>query len=178
MMRCSPGRHGLCGRTGQGARAIGSTETGEAMSDSDSVAGKPRMVGINHVAIEVGDVEEALGFLGAMFDVRLRGRGPGRAFVDMGDQFLALSEPGPSDPEAGRHFGLVVDEVAPVMEAADRLGATAGRNRFRDPWGNLFEIVAYSEIQFSKSAPVLRGMGLDLEKSDDARRQLEEKGLV
>lgn len=139
---------------------------------------RARMVGINHVALEVGDVEEALAFLSQMFDVRLRGRGPGRAFIDMGDQFLALSEPGPADPEAKRHFGLVVDEVAPVMAAAERLGAVAGRNRFRDPWGNLFEIVAYADVQFSKSDPVLRGMGVDGHKTEEARRQLAEKGLA
>lgn len=148
------------------------------MGENEGGSAKPRMVGINHVAIEVGDVEEALRFLGEMFDVRLRGRGPGRAFVDMGDQFLALSEPGPSDPEAGRHFGLAVDDVAAVMAAADRLGATTGRNRFRDPWGNLFEIVAYADIQFTKAPPVLSGMGLDLDKSEDARRQLADKGLA
>jgi predicted enzyme related to lactoylglutathione lyase len=148
------------------------------MSEADGgESGKARMVGINHVAIEVGDVEEALAFLSTMFDVRLRGRGPGRAFLDMGDQFLALSEPAPKDPEAGRHFGLAVDDVETVMAAAERLGATVGRNRFRDPWGNLFEIVAYADIQFSKAPAILSGMGLSIDKSDDARRQLEEKGL-
>jgi len=147
----------------------------EGSSDTN---GRARMVGINHVAIEVGDVEEALEFLSKLFDVRLRGCGPGRAFVDMGDQFLALSEPGPADPEAGRHFGLVVDDVARVMAAAEALGAIAGRNRFRDPWGNMFEIVGYENVQFSKAEPVLRGMGLALDKTDDARRQLEEKGLL
>jgi len=136
------------------------------------------MVGINHVALEVGNVEEALAFLSEMFDVRLRGRGPGRAFVDMGDQFLALSEPAPGDGEARRHFGLVVDDVAAVMAAAERLGAVAGKNRFRDPWGNLFEIVAYADVQFSKAEPVLRGMGIDGAKTEDALRQLADKGLA
>lgn len=136
-----------------------------------------RMVGINHVALEVGDVEAALDFLGRIFDVRLRGRAPGRAFIDMGDQFLALSEPGPSDPRAGRHFGLVVDDRAAVMAAAADAGAEVAGNRFRDPWGNLFEIVAYADVQFAKRDEVLTGMELDLAKSDDARRQLREKGL-
>jgi len=139
---------------------------------------RARMVGINHVALEVGNVEEALAFLSEMFDVRLRGRGPGRAFVDMGDQFLALSEPAPGDGEARRHFGLVVDDVAAVMAAAERLGAVAGKNRFRDPWGNLFEIVAYADVQFSKAEPVLRGMGIDGAKTEDALRQLADKGLA
>jgi len=126
----------------------------------------------------VGDVDEALAFRGRLFDVRLRGRGPGRAFVDMGDQFLALSEPGPADPAAARHFGLVVDDREAVMAAAEAAGAAVGRNRLRDPWGNLFEIVAYVDVQFSKRDEILRGMGLDLAKSDDALRQLADKGLA
>jgi len=148
------------------------------MTETDERAPAARMIGINHVALEVGDVEEALAFLGKIFDVRLRGRGPGRAFIDMGDQFLALSEPGPADPGAARHFGLVVDDQKAVIEAAGRLGATVGRNRFRDPWGNLFEIVAYADVQFSKTDAILRGMGLDVEKAPDAQRQLAEKGLA
>ncbi|RBI87456.1 VOC family protein [Rhodosalinus halophilus] len=145
-------------------------------ADSEE-GGRARMVGINHVAIEVGDVEAALDFLGRIFEIRLRGRGEGRAFVDMGDQFLALSEPGPVETDTHRHFGLVVDDREAVMAAADQLGAAVGRNRFRDPWGNIFEIVAYSDVQFSKTGAVLEGMGLDLDKGEDARRQLREKGL-
>jgi len=145
--------------------------------DEAGAAGKARMVGLNHIAIEVGNVREALAFLSEMFEVRLRGEGDGQAFIDMGDQFLALSEAEPDDPEAGRHFGLVVDDREPVMAAARRLGAAVGENRFRDPWGNLFEIVQYRDVQFTKDAQVLNGMGLDLAKSDDARRQLREKGL-
>ncbi|MEO1089038.1 MAG: VOC family protein [Pseudomonadota bacterium] len=141
-------------------------------------APRPRMVGINHIALEVGDVDEALAFLGRIFEVRLRGRSPGQAFVDMGDQFLALSERTPTDPDAGRHFGLVVDDRNRVMAAAQALGAAVGGNRFRDPWGNLFEVVGYTNVQFSKTEPVMRGMGLDLEKSAEARRELAAKGLA
>lgn len=150
------------------------------MTDSgeETAATTARMVGLNHVALEVGDVEEALAFLSRLFEIRLRGRGPGRAFIDLGDQFLALSERRPADPESGRHFGLVVDDTEAVMAAANRLGVAVGRNRFRDPWGNLFEIVAYADVQFSKTEAVLRGMDLDLAKSADARRQLTEKGLL
>jgi hypothetical protein len=96
----------------------------------------------------------------------------------MGDQFLALSERAPADPEAGRHFGLVVDDREAVLARAAAAGAQLTGNRFRDPWGNLFEIVAYADVQFSKSEAVLRGMGLDLAKGADARRQLREKGLA
>ncbi len=147
-------------------------------SESENAGKKARMVGLNHVAIEVGDVTEALAFLSELFDVRLRGQGAGQAFIDMGDQFLALSEVTPGDREAGRHFGLVVDDRAPVMAAARRLGAAVGDNRFRDPWGNLFEIVEYRNVQFTKEGRVLSGMGLALEKNDDARRQLRDKGML
>lgn len=148
------------------------------MGDQTSAEARPRMLGLNHVALEVGDVEAALAFLGRIFDVRLRGKGPGRAFIDMGDQFLALSEPAPRDPEAGRHFGLVVDDKEAVLEAAVAAGAAVTRNRFRDPWGNLFEIVAYRDIQFSKTDAVLQGMGVDGHKTDKARQELAEKGLI
>ncbi len=148
------------------------------MSGIDTEKPAPRMVGINHVALEVGDVDAALGFLGAIFDVRIRGQGPGRAFLDMGDQFLALSEPGPADREAGRHFGLVVDDRAAVLERAAAAGATVEGNRFRDPWGNLFEIVAYADVQFSKTDAVLRGMELDVAKTEDALGQLRRKNLL
>lgn len=151
---------------------------GDAMSETEKAVPAPRMVGINHVALEVGDVEAALDFLGRIFEVRLRGKGPGRAFLDMGDQFLALTEPAPTDPEAGRHFGLVVDDKASVLVRAAAAGAAVEGNRFRDPWGNLFEIVAYADVQFSKTDAALRGMGLDLEKTEDAQRQLRDKKLL
>jgi predicted enzyme related to lactoylglutathione lyase len=148
------------------------------MNETNPGGAAPRMVGINHVALEVGDVEAALEFLGRIFDLRFRGRGPGRAFIDMGDQFLALSEPGPVDPAAGRHFGLVVDDKDSVLTRAAGAGAMVEGNRFRDPWGNLFEIVAYTDVQFSKTDAALLGMGLDLEKTEDAERQLREKKLI
>jgi predicted enzyme related to lactoylglutathione lyase len=147
------------------------------MSEATRENSKPRMVGLNHVALEVGDVDAALDFLGRIFEIHLRGRGPGRAFIDMGDQFLALSERTPADPEAGRHFGLVVDDRAAVMARAAAAGAEVAGNRFRDPWGNLFEIVAYADVQFAKTDAVLRGMGLDLAKTAEAEEELERKGL-
>lgn len=149
------------------------------MSGTEGTAPAPaRMIGINHIAIEVGDVEEALAFLSQLFDVRLRGRGEGQAFIDMGDQFLALSEARPADPEAKRHFGLVVNDRTSVMAAARRLGAAAGDNRFRDPWGNLFEIVQYRDVQFTKADAVLAGMGVDGAKTEEAEAQLRKKGLA
>ena len=141
-----------------------------------------RMVGINHVALEVGDVEEAVAFYGGIFELELRGRTHGMAFLDMGDQFLALSESDATGSDAGRHFGLVVDDVARVRQALQGAGVELQPSRglrFRDPWGNLVEVVQYSEVQFTKAPPVLAGMGLEeLGKSESARRELQEKGLL
>jgi lactoylglutathione lyase len=146
------------------------------------VAHTAHAVGINHVALEVGDIEEALAFYGRFLQFRLRGRGPGRAFVDMGDQFLALSEGRRQGADAGRHFGLVVDDKESARAALLEMGidvAPAGHLRFADPWGNNVEIVGYADVQFTKAKPVLRAMGLDvLEKSESAREELRAKGVV
>ena len=140
-----------------------------------------RLVGINHVALEVGDLEEALDFYGRVFDFELRGRVRGMAFVDMGDQFLALSQGRAAGPDEDRHFGLVVDDREAVRRALEEAGAEIVRSRglrFRDPWGNNVEVVEYGDIQFLKDEEVLAAMGLaGLEKSEDALRELEEKGL-
>jgi lactoylglutathione lyase len=145
------------------------------------VPGRPRLVGINHVALEVGDVEEALAFYGSLFDFELRGRLPGMAFIDMGDQFLALSEGRRQARDDGRHFGLVVDDKQAVRRALTEAGVETVPSRglnFRDPWGNRVEVVEYADIQFTKDAGVLGGMGLDaLAKSPEALRELDEKGL-
>jgi lactoylglutathione lyase len=141
----------------------------------------PRLVGINHVALEVGDLDEALDFYGRIFDFQLRGRVPGMAFLDMGDQFLALSEGRQGPPDAGRHFGLVVDDKEAVRRALEQEGAAIRPGRgldFLDPWGNQVQVVDYRDIQFSKTDRVLSGMGLDnLEKSPSALEELREKGL-
>ncbi|HYU60947.1 MAG TPA: VOC family protein [Solirubrobacterales bacterium] len=144
-------------------------------------AERPRLVGINHVALEVGDLEAALEWYGAIFDFELRGRAPGMAFLDMGDQFIALSEGREQPPDTGRHFGLVVDDLDAARAALQRAGAEilAGRGLdFRDPWGNHVQVVEYSRIQFTKAPAIVDGMGLGgLEKTDDALRELREKGL-
>ena len=145
------------------------------------MAGKPRLVGVNHVALEVGDLEEALAFYGGVFDFELRGRVPGMAFLDMGDQFIALSEGRSQPPDGSRHFGLVVDDKQATREALERAGAELLPGRgldFRDPWGNHVQVVEYGEIQFTKVQPVLDGMGAgDLEKTPEALEELREKGL-
>ena len=142
-----------------------------------------KLVGINHVALEVGDVDEALAWYGQIFSFELRGRaGRSMAFIDMGDQFLALSARRRQPRDDDRHFGLVVDDKAEVRQALERAGAeivpTRGL-RFVDPWGNNVEVVQYDEIQFSKTGAVLGGMGLaDLGKTEKALAELREKGLA
>ena len=142
-----------------------------------------RAVGINHLALEVGSLDEALAFYGKLFDVELRGRIPGMAFINLGDQFLALAQRSaqgnPREPDAERHFGLVVDDRAAVLAAAREAGVEIfGGNSFRDPWGNHVQVVEYGDIQFTKAPEILRGMGLELEKSESALRELRDKGLA
>ena len=143
---------------------------------------RPRLVGLNHVALEVGDVEEALEFYGRIFDFELRGRGGRMAFVDMGDQFVALAQGRTQPPDAHRHFGLVVDDKEAARRSLQEAGVEvprSGRVDFRDPWGNHVEVVDYREIQFTKAENVLRGMGLDgLEKNAAALAELRAKGLL
>jgi catechol 2,3-dioxygenase-like lactoylglutathione lyase family enzyme len=141
---------------------------------------KPRLVGINHVALEVGNVEEALAFYGAVFDFRLRGRAPGMAFLDMGDQFLALSEGRSQEPDTGRHFGIVVDDRSRVRELALAAGGrlVSGKGlEVLDPWGNRLEVVEYREIQFTKTQAVLNYLGVDREKTPEAKAELRKKGI-
>lgn len=141
---------------------------------------KARLVGINHVALEVGDLDEALEFYGKAFDLRLRGRGPGMAFVDMGDQFVALESGRTQPPDRGRHVGLVVDDRERALRLLEEAGGErVGRNDVRDPWGNRIQVVDYREVQFTKASWVLRGMGLEgLEKTEQALEELREKGLA
>ena len=138
-----------------------------------------RAVGINHIALEVGSLADALDFYGRLFELELRGRMRGMAFVDLGDQFIAFAEGRTQGPDAARHFGLVVDDQAAVLAAAREAGAKIfGGNSFLDPWGNHVQVVAYDEIQFTKTPEVLRGMGLELGKSESALQELRDKGLA
>ena len=141
----------------------------------------PKLVGINHVAVEVGDLDEALAFLGRVFDdVRLRGRSERMAFVDMGDQFIALEAGRTQPPDRGRHIGLVVDDQEETVRRAREAGAQMiGGHDFLDPWGNHWQVVDYRDIQFTKAPRILEGMGLDdLGKSERALEQLRAKGLA
>ncbi|MGR3321849.1 MAG: VOC family protein [Pseudooceanicola sp.] len=149
--------------------------------------GKARLVGINHVALEVGDVEAALDFYGQIFEFTLRGKSAAddgslsMAFIDMGDQFLALSKGREQGPDTHRHFGLVVEDRSRVKERAARAGAEMVEGPFldfRDPWGNRIEVVEYRDIQFTKTEAAMATLGADPEKSDKARREMREKGLA
>ena len=145
-------------------------------------ARKARAVGFNHVALEVGDIEEALAFYSRIFAFELRGKSQDMAFIDLGDQFLALQKGRTQGADDGRHFGLVVDDKEAVRQAMAEAGVEALPGQFldfRDPWGNRIEIVGYDNIQFSKAPNVLRGMGLShLAKSPEAIKELAEKGMA
>ena len=144
-------------------------------------AKKARAIGFNHVALEVGDIDEALAFYGRLFDFKLRGKSKTSAFIDLGDQFLALQKGRTQPPDGGRHFGLVVDDKEAVRKALAGAGIEPLPDPFLDfldPWGNRIEIVGYDNIQFSKAPNVLRGMGLaHLSKNENAIRELTEKGM-
>ena len=138
-------------------------------------------MGINHVALEVGDLDAALEWYGRIFDFALRGRVPGMAFLDMGDQFLAVAEGRRQPADDGRHFGLVVDDKEAARRRLEDAGARMAPGRrldFFDPWGNRVEVVDYRDVQFTKAPSVARGMGIDgLAKSESALAELREKGL-
>ncbi len=143
--------------------------------------GKARAVGFNHIALEVGDIDAALEFYGRLFEFELRGRSKTSAFIDLGDQFLALQQGRTQGADDGRHFGLVVDDKEAVRRALANAGVKVLPGRFldfRDPWGNRIEIVGYDNVQFSKAPNVLRGMQLShLRKNKKAMKELSDKGM-
>ena len=143
---------------------------------------RPRVIGFNHVALEVGDIEEALAFYGRLFRFELRGKSDTMAFIDLGDQFIALQKGRRQAADDGRHFGLVVDDREAAREVLEAAGVTILDGpflNFRDPWGNRLEIVGYDNAQFTKGPNVLRGMGLTrLAKNEKAKKELAEKGMA
>ncbi len=145
-------------------------------------AKRARAVGFNHIALEVGDIEEALAFYARLFDFKLRGKSDDMAFIDLGDQFLALQKGRTQPADDGRHFGLVVDDKEAARKALDAAGVALTDGPFldfRDPWGNRVEIVGYDNVQFTKAPNVLRGMGLThLAKNERAKKELAEKGMA
>ena len=146
------------------------------------MADRAKLIGFNHVALEVGDIEEALEFYGRLFEIELRGRGPRMAFIDAGDQFIAIAEGENRSPDKHRHIGMVVDDRRVVRRALRELGVEILPGRgldFLDPWGNHWQVVDYSEIQFTKAPEILEGMGLkELKKSQKALEELRKKGLA
>ena len=146
------------------------------------MASRARLIGFNHVTIEVGDLDEALEFYGRLFEIKLRGRGPGMAFVDAGDQFIALSEGRTQSSDGHRHIGMVVDDKRAVRRALKEMDVEVLPGRgvdFLDPWGNRWQVVEYSEIQFTKAPHILRAMGLGhLRKTENALEELRRKGLA
>ena len=146
-------------------------------------AKKARAVGLNHLALEVGDIDEALAFYRRVFDFELRGKSATSAFIDLGDQFLALQKGRTQSADDGRHFGLVVDDKEAVRKALADAGIEPLPGPFLDfldPWGNRIEIVSYEKnVQFTKAPNVLRGMGLThLSKNVKAIKELAEKGMT
>jgi lactoylglutathione lyase len=142
-----------------------------------------RLVGINHIALEVGDVDEALAWYGRFFEFELRGRAGRRmAFIDMGDQFIAVAAGREQPPDRDRHFGLVVDGKEGVRAALRDAGVDVQRSGsldFDDPWGNHVQVVDYGDVQFTKTPEVLRAMKLDgLEKTYAAKREIRDRGLA
>ncbi len=144
---------------------------------------KPRLVGLNHVAIEVGDLDAALEWYGRIFDFTLRGKGERNAFIDIGDQFINLTRV-PEYRRQGverRHIGFVVDDRTTVKARAEAAGAKMVEGPFLDfldPWGNRIEVVEYANVQFTKAPHILKGMGLDLGKNANARKELAAKGMA
>jgi lactoylglutathione lyase len=144
---------------------------------------KAKLVGINHIALEVGDLDAALDLYGRLFAFEMRGRLRKMAFIDMGDQFLAVAEGRTQEPDDDRHFGLVVDDVDAAREAVEREGlkVLGGRRQsfdFRDPWGNRFQVVGYRNIQFERTDGVRRKLGIEgVEKTDAAKGEIAERGL-
>ena len=141
-----------------------------------------REIGINHVALEVGDIDAALEFYAGFIEFELRGRGDDIAFIDLGDQFMNFTRGRRQASDDERHFGLVVDDREMVAASLDAMGVELLPGPFMDfldPWGNRIEIVDYESIQFTKAPYVLRGMGLgDIGKTDEAMAELAEKGMA
>ena len=157
-------------------------ETKSAMKrDTQSDGKKARAIGFNHVALEVGNIDEALEFWGGFVDFELRGKSETMAFIDLGDQFLALQQGRKQAKDDGRHFGLVVSDKEKVRASLTEMGVEILPGRFLDfydPWGNRIEIVGYDNIQFSKAPNVLRGMGLEIDKTRSAIQELADKGMA
>jgi catechol 2,3-dioxygenase-like lactoylglutathione lyase family enzyme len=148
---------------------------------NDGKQTKARPLGINHVVLEVDDLDQALEFYGALFEFTLRGRSDHNAFIDLGDQFIQLTLGKTQAPDSKRHFGLVVDDREAVRRAMERHGVKSINERMNilDPWGNRIEIVSYHDCQFTKASHILNGMGVGpIAKTASAIDELKKKGMA
>jgi len=144
-------------------------------------AKKARAIGFNHVALEVGDIEEALAFYRKLFSFELRSKSADDAFIDLGDQFIQLTLGRTQVADTKRHFGFVVDDRDAVRRAMDKLGIKSINDRLNilDPWGNRIEIVPYDDVQFTKAENIFKGMGIEpIQKSSNAIAELTKKGMA
>lgn len=143
---------------------------------------KAKAVGINHVALEVDDIDAALEFYGAFLDFEVESKSDTAAFIYFGDQFINFAKGRSQAKDTQRHFGIAVDDKELVRQTLINMGVEIAPGRFLDffdPWGNRVEITTYTNIQFSKADHVLRGMGLGhLEKTEDAIAELRDKGMA
>lgn len=148
---------------------------------SDPSETKARALGVNHVVLEVGDLDQALEFYGKLFEFTLRGRSEHNAFIDLGDQFIQLTLGRTQVADTKRHFGLVVDDREAVRRAMERNGIESINERLNilDPWGNRIEIVPYDDCQFTKAPQILAGMGVrSIAKTENALDELRKKGMA
>jgi predicted enzyme related to lactoylglutathione lyase len=143
---------------------------------------KARAVGINHIALEVGDIDEALAFYGRFLDFNVAGHSDEMACCYFGDQFINFTKGRHQGPDQQRHFGIAVDDKELVRRTLEEMGVAlleGGFLDFLDPWGNRVEITTYANIQFTKADHVLRGMGLShLAKTEEALTELRAKGMA
>jgi catechol 2,3-dioxygenase-like lactoylglutathione lyase family enzyme len=143
---------------------------------------KANAVGINHVAIEVGNIAEALAFYGRFLAFTVEEQTDDMAIIYFGDQFVNLIRNADRKPDSMRHFGIAVDDKPLARKTLESMGVKLLDSRFLDfldPWGNRVEITTYTNIQFTKAGHVLHGMGLGhLRKSEEALSELRAKGMA
>jgi catechol-2,3-dioxygenase len=143
---------------------------------------KARAVGINHVALEVGNIDQALKFYGTFLAFEIESQNESAAFIYFGDQFINFMKGRTQGPDQGRHFGIAVDDKELVRQALNDMGVELLSGKFLDfidPWGNRIEITTYQNIQFTKADHVLKGMGLgDIKKTDHALDELRKKDMA
>jgi catechol-2,3-dioxygenase len=145
-------------------------------------ASKARAIGINHLGLEVGDIDEAVEFYGRFLDFEIHERSATAAFIYFGDQFINFVKNNDRKPDQMRHFGIAVDDKPLARRTLEAMGVKLLDSRFLDfldPWGNRVEITTYANIQYTKADHVLRGMGLGhLAKTEEALAELRAKGMA